>query len=159
MSAMFHLIGLARAKRLPAVLLALAEKGLAARGLFGEASRAVGAFVQVSVVHDGFSDFVGACEYLIREEREARVQVSAETIETRTDQTLTFARAKRAISLGDALRVLAWMRWASDAQIPGAPATVRQVDSILTKLELRSMVDASEADEQRAEFLRKALGL
>ena len=158
-SSMFHLIGLAHAKRLPAVLRALAEKGLAARGLFGEASRAVGAFVQVSIVHDGLSDFVGACEYLIREERDARVQVSRQTLESRAEQTLTFARAKRAISLGDALRVLAWMRWASDAALPGAPASVRQVDSILTKLELRSMVDANEADEQRAEFLQKALGL
>ena len=158
-SSMFHLIGLAHAKRLPAVLLALAEKGLAARGLFGEASRAVGAFVQVSVVHDGFSDFVGACEYLIREERDARLQVSREMLDNRMEQTLTFARSKRAITLGDALRVLAWMRWASDAGISGAPASVRHVDSILTKLELRSMVDASEADEQRAEFLRKALGL
>ena len=156
---MFHLIGLAHAKRLPAVLLALAEKGLAARGLFGEASRAVGAFVQVSIVHDDFADYVGACEYLIREEREARVHVSRQTLESRSEQTLAFARAKRAISLGDALRVLAWMRWASDAGIAGAPASVRQVDSILTKLELRSMVDATEADEQRAEFLRKALGL
>ncbi len=51
------------------------------------------------------------------------------------------------------------MRWASDAESAGAPASVRDVDLILTKLDLRSMVDVSDADEQRADFLRKALGL
>lgn len=158
-SSMFHLIGLAHAKRLPSVLQALAEKNLAARGLFGEASRAVGAFVQISVIHDGLTEFLGACEYLIREERVARQEISTDTLETRADQTLSFARSRRAISLGDALRVLAWMRWASDARVPSAPSSVRQVDAILTKLELRSMIDAEQADEQRAEFLRKALGL
>jgi protein arginine kinase len=156
---MFHFIGLAQAKRLPAVLLAVAEKGLAARGLFGEASRAVGAFVQISIIHDSFADFVGACEYLIKEERAARQLVTRASLLSRTDQTLSFARSKRSITLGDALRVLAWMRWASDAGIAGAPASVRDVDLILTKLDLRSMVDAAEADEQRADFLRKALGL
>ena len=156
---MFHFIGLAHAKRLPAVLMAVAEKGLAARGLFGEASRAVGAFVQISVIHDSYADFVGACDYLIREERNARQLVSRAMLSERTQQTLTFARSKRSITLGDSLRVLAWMRWASDAGIAGSPTSVRDVDLILTKLDLRSMVDAAEADEQRADFLRKALGL
>ena len=58
---MFHLIGLAQAKRLPSVLHALGERGIAARGLFGESSRAVGAFVQVSVIGGSRHDFIGAC--------------------------------------------------------------------------------------------------
>ncbi|MFX8569794.1 hypothetical protein ABTM09_20090, partial [Acinetobacter baumannii] len=51
MSALVHLIGLAQTGRLTSVLKALATWNLVARGLFGESSRAVGAFFQVSAVH------------------------------------------------------------------------------------------------------------
>ncbi|HVL39983.1 MAG TPA: hypothetical protein VM328_11390, partial [Fimbriimonadaceae bacterium] len=72
LSAMFHLIGLASSRRLSSVIRALSSRGIVARGLFGESSRAVGAFVQVSATNVGLSDFLGACEYLRREERLAR---------------------------------------------------------------------------------------
>ncbi len=81
-SAMFHFIGLAQARQtLPAVLLAVAEKGLAARGLFeGEASREPISkpSSRSNIVHDSFADFVGACDYLIREEREVRQHIYLE---------------------------------------------------------------------------------
>jgi protein arginine kinase len=159
LSAMFHFIGLAHAQRLPAVLRAVAEKGLAARGLFGESSRAIGAFVQVSVVRGTDTEYVGACEYLILEERRAREAVDPATIESKLDQTLSFVRSQRTISLADGLRVLAWLRWGADAGLKAAPAKVREVDTILTRLELRSHDEPQEADRDRAAYLRKALGL
>lgn len=159
LSAMLHLIGLAQAQRLPRILRAAAEKGLVARGLFGESSRAIGAFVQISVVDGKDHEFVGACEYLIAEERNARGDVPPSQISERLDQTLAFARTSRTLSLAHALRALAWVRFGASASLPGVPANVREVDAILTKLELRTVQDSTEADRQRADYLRKALGL
>ncbi len=154
LSAMLHLIGLAQGKRLPSVLKALSSRGLAARGLFGEASRAVGAFVQVSISTGTRVEFVGACEYLLREERDARAEIGRGILEERARQAVDFAVASRSIGLADALRVLAWVRWASSAEIQGFPESPREVDRWLTMLEVRGNSDAEAAARERAAFLR-----
>ncbi len=154
LSAMLHLIGLAQGKRLPSVLKALASRGLAARGLFGEASRAVGAFVQVSISRGTRVEFVGACDYLLREERDARSEIGRAMLEERARKAVDFAIGSRSIGLADALRVLAWVRWASSAEIEGFPATPREVDRWLTMLEVRGSSDAEAAARERATFLR-----
>jgi len=154
MSCMLHLIGLAQGKRLPSVLKALATKGLTARGLFGESSRAIGAFVQVSVLQGSRSEFVGAVDYLIREERLARQGLSRDVLEVKAAQATEFAIASRTISLADALRVLAWIRWGASVKLPGAVKTARDVDAFLTTLEIRSDEEHKNASRNRAESLR-----
>lgn len=154
LSAMFHLIGLAQGKRLPSVLKALGARGLAARGLFGESSRAVGAFVQVSISSGTQVEFVGACEYLLREEREARSAIGRAVLEERARKAAEFAIGSRAIGLADALRVLGWVRWAASAGIEGFPPTPREVDRWLTTLEVRGSSDSEVAARDRAAFLR-----
>jgi protein arginine kinase len=156
-SAMFHLVGLAHAKRLPSVLRALSAGYLAARGLFGESSRAVGAFLQISITDGSRSEFVGACDYLIREEREARRQVGANVLVERAKQALRYAESSRALSLADALRVLGYARWAATANVKGMERSPRDVDLWLTTLELQGFSDAPEAMRQRADFLRERL--
>jgi protein arginine kinase len=157
MSAMFHLIGLAQAKRLPSVLRALASQGLTARGLFGESSRATGAFVQISVVGASTSDFVGACDYLLHEERDARDAVDDTALADKTDRALHFAMRSKTVTLADALRVLAWVRWASVRNLSAYALPGRQVDHYLTILELRSGKDDERSARHRAEFLRSSL--
>jgi protein arginine kinase len=156
-SAMFHLIGLAQGKRLPSVMTALGSKGITVRGLFGEASRAIGAFVQVSVLEVGYSEFAGACEYLLREEREARASIQREEIADRANRAREFAIGSRSLSLGDALRILAWARWAASVGLDGFPASPRAADAALTTLDIRGTIDEAHAAAQRANLLRTVL--
>lgn len=158
LSAMFHLIGLANAKRLVPVLNALAEMGMTARGVFGESSRGVGAFFQVSVVDGPMAPFVGACEYLIGKERDARREVPRDVLGESARAAADFAIASNQVTLADALRVLAWARWASAAGIEGFPASYRDVDQWVSILEIRSGHDESAAARHRAAFLRERLG-
>jgi protein arginine kinase len=158
-SAMFHLIGLAHNKRLPAVMKALAARGIVVRGLFGESSRAIGAFAQVSVLESSKEEFTGACEYLLREEREARASVTRETLEEKATQARDFAASSRMVSLADALRILAWVRWAASAKVPTFPASPRAIDAALTTLEIRGTLQEEYAARQRANYLKTALGV
>lgn len=156
-SALFHLIGLARQKRLQPMLKALASSGLTARGLFGESSRAVGAFFQVSTVRLRRSEFVGACELLIRNEREARDAVSREELGDRLSGAVATAQASSEMSLREALRVFAWVRWAASAGLPGAPPSAREVDLWVSTMEVFGTQDQATAARQRAEYVRHRL--
>jgi protein arginine kinase len=157
LSVMFHLIGLAHAKRLPSVLKALSSRNLVARGLFGESSRAVAAFLQVSITDAAYSGFTGACEYLIREEREARSEVGTALLREKALQALDFVQASRTVSLADALRVLGYCRWGAAVSAPGLERSPRDVDLWLTTLELQSFSDDPQTMRQRADFLRDKL--
>ncbi|HVL39520.1 MAG TPA: hypothetical protein VM328_09040, partial [Fimbriimonadaceae bacterium] len=61
------------------------------------------------------------------------------------------------VSLADALRVLAWVRWGASAELRRFPISPRQIDSWLTTLEIRSSHDESTAARQRAAELREHL--
>lgn len=149
-SAMLHLIGLAGTERLPRIMVALAEEGIAVRGLFGEASRAVGAFAQVSATGGSTEKFVGAVEYLIREERSARGALESGRATTARE----FALGSRRLGLGDALRVLGWLRWAAvEGALPGLGP--RDIDAALATLEIRGGQAEEEAARGRAERIRR----
>lgn len=156
LSAMFHLVALAHSKRLPTVLKALAARNLTARGLYGESSRAVGAFMQVSLTDGVVEDFVGACEYLIREERKARELVSKSELDQRLNQSADFLRV-RAIGLGDSLRILSWARLAACAGVGPQSMTIRNVDTLLTLIQLDD--DDERVATERARMLRACFGL
>lgn len=157
MSALFHLIGLANAKRLPAVLTALAEMGHVARGIYGEASRGVGAFIQVSSTSGPLAHFSGATEYLLREERLARREVPRDVLAQQARSAIDFAVASSQITLADSLRVLAWARWAASSEIEGFEFGYRDVDLWVSTLEVRSTHDEDAAARHRASFLRERL--
>lgn len=149
-STMMHLIGLAATKRLPKVLGALASGQLVARGLFGESSRGVGAFIQVSQVKGALSEFVGGCEYLIREERIARKEFQPADLKERFEQAVQFAERTPHLSLAESTRLLAWGRWFGLAN--GAH---REVDALLSSLALKH--DSSGAAGARTRAVRKLL--
>lgn len=157
LSAMFHLIGLAQVKRLPGVLRALGERGIAARGLFGEASRAIGAFVQVSVIGGSRQDFSGACEYLLFEERAARSEIGRTALSDKALQVAEYALETEGFSLSDALRVVAWIRWASQYGIEGFPRSPRAADIAITMLQINEHEEDEQAHQERARLIRDLL--
>jgi protein arginine kinase len=154
-SGMFQLIGLAQNQRLGPIIRALGAKGLVVRGLFGESSRAVGAFVQISVLREADSDFIGACEYLMGEERAARAERPPAEIRARAEQVRDFARQSAILSLADALRVLGWLRWAAAEQLAGFPPSVRAVDQVLAALEIRPSQGEATASLGRAQLIHR----
>ncbi len=153
-SALFHLIGLNFTKRLNQVLQALAASNVTARGLYGESSRAVGGFFQVSATTGSAAEFMGACEYLIGEERRARREVTRLTLAERTAQAREVAIGSGQTSAADALRILAWLRWGASAGIPDAPASPREVDHWVATMEIHGTQDPATAARHRADFLR-----
>lgn len=156
LSAMFHLIALATTRRLPKVLNALDAIGVVSRGLFGEASRAIGAYLQVSVNSRERTKMSAAAEVLIQEERAERIKVGREVLVERAGEAAQFAISSRKISLADSLRVLGWLRWAAAERLEQHAPSVRQVDIWLTELELTQGV-SSEMDRQRAIKLRSMI--
>ncbi len=157
LSAMFHLVGLAHTKKLNEVLGALTNSGLTARGLFGESSRAVGAFFQVSVTTLDLPRFAGACEYLMREERIARGTVSREELERMVKEAIHFAVVSKEVAQVDALRVLAWVRWGAAVALPQLHIPLREIDALLSTLEVRNDADEGAAARDRASSLRNRL--
>ena len=155
-SAMLHLIGLAGTERLPNIMVALGEEGIVVRGLFGEASRAVGAFAQVSATGGSVETFAGAVEYLVREERAARGAMGTGLLAERAEAARDYAVGSRKLGLGDALRVLGWLRWAAvEGEGPFGP---RDVDAALATLEIRGGLAEDEAARGRAGRLRRLVG-
>lgn len=158
-SVLFHLIGLAHSGRLRSVLTALLDRGMEVRGLYGEASRAVGAFFQVSARRGARAEFQGACEYLVREEQRARREVRREELVAQSEKSRNFVVASREMALGGALKALGWLRWAAAAELPGFAFSPRDVDRWVSVLEVRGAGDARAIARQRAAFLRDCLGV
>jgi protein arginine kinase len=150
-SAMFHLIGLAHTRRLADVIRALNSQGIVVRGLFGERSRAIGAFTQVSSTAGAVPQFVGACEYLLEQEARARAGVPDSELHRKRSETETFVESRQSLTLSDALRVLAWRRWPpSDRR--SLPLTV---DAILPELALLDSLGEPRAGQARAQLFRE----
>jgi protein arginine kinase len=154
-SAMFHLIGLAHARRLQSVLSALAARGIHVRGLFGEQSRAVGAFFQVSQLGESAVDLAGAGEYLLEAERATRRELPANELARRAREAVRFAVRSTEMGLEDALKVLAWVRWAASASV--LPIDFRQVDLWVSTMEVRGSQEERVSMVERATFLRDRL--
>lgn len=154
-SAMFHLIGLAHLKRLPNVLKALSMRKIASRGLFGESSRAIGAYVQVSITEGRLADFIGACEYLMTEERAARREVGRDFLSERVVNVRDFVIGSPVLTLADAFRALGWLRWAAVIGLNGISWTPREADGWLTHLELQGDSEDQMLMRHRADFLRE----
>ncbi len=157
-SAMLHLIALASSGRMAAVLGALASRRLVFRGLFGETSRAVGAFAQVSTLADGDGEFAGALAYLVEQETLAREATGPDVLAHHCAAARDRLAAAPALSLADAVRALGWLRWGAVAGLlPGL--SPRDVDRALTVADFRARGDAAERAKTRAENLRHDLNL
>ena len=157
-SAMVHLIGLAHSGKIASVLQAIQGQCLSARGAFGESSRAIGAFVQISDTSNDLSLFSGACEYLKQEERSARQAIDPKTVQTLVENAFQFIQTHSAMTLSDALRTLAYLRLGIHSHQQVTSIQSRKIDEMIARIEMGDM-DSKSAAEQRAKMLKKALSL
>jgi len=150
-SGMFHLIGLAHLKRLPAIIKALGSLGVVTRGLFGEHSRAIGAFAQVSTTTGNEPEFRGAVTYLLQEEDRARAEIPAEDARKSIADARRLVENSRVIGLAEAVRVVGFLRW--EDLLEERPTL--ESDRSLAALGLRPSLDESEAGRKRATLLQR----
>jgi protein arginine kinase len=156
-SVMLHLVGLGYYKQLPEMLQALVNDGITVRGLYGEGSRPVGAFAQVSTTVASLDTFMATTEYLVRREREARSEIGATILESKAEQAMLYLKSSPRITLPDAFRVLGWLRWASSTGLTGYPFSVTDLDQALASLDLLAHESEEHADGRRADTLRSIL--
>ena len=156
-SALFHLAGLSTQGRLNRLIKSLHHIGITTRGLFGETSRGIASFVQVSGTKISETDFAGACNHLIQEERLARQEASKTQTLEKAQTAVDFAIMSNQVSMRDALLVLGYVRWAAAIQLPEFPISPRQVDSWVTEMEVFGTQSATTAARQRADYLRSKL--
>lgn len=153
-SIFFNLAALEHTGRLPGIIDALENTDMVVRGLFGELSRRVGAFLQVSAIEGPAYDFNGAAKFLLQAEREARRDMPRFKLEQLAKEQRDGLLTAPEISLAQSLAALSWIRWAGAAGIAGFPAHYRVVDQWMTHLDVAGTTDARVADRHRAEYLR-----
>ena len=158
-STMMHLVGLSHDESRGEVFDALMEKKITVRGLFGEGSRPIGAFAQVSTTLAPLGEFMGAVDYLTDLERAARKRLEEPKLLKKAKEALDYVKASPRISLPNAFRVLGWLRWAVANQIAGFPIELRRIDLALNSLDLLMHENVDYADGKRADTLRELLDL
>ncbi len=156
-SVMLHLVALGYDNKLPEILQALVDDGITIRGLYGEGSRPVGAYAQVSTTSASLAKFIGTCEYLIERERKARRELGQIVLEDKAKQALQFLNSSPRISLLDAFRVIGSLRWAASESLTGYPQDVSRLDRALAAINLLTGENEVHADGKRADGLRKML--
>lgn len=153
-SVLFHLVGLAQSRRLPKVLSALSASRIIVRGVYGESSRAVGAFFQISTTDGNLPAFRGACDYLIAYEREARAKIDPDELSKLVRQAIEFAVRSRELGLADSFRVMAYVRWAISQGLPNIGVDLRECDYMISTIEVHGRQDPVRSGQHRAHVLR-----
>jgi protein arginine kinase len=161
-SSLCHLPALAGEGRLARWLRAAADAGVTMRGVYGEGSRAVGAFFQLSVVggrEESAGDAAGRLLALVRvlagEEREARAAFGRAWARDKASQCRRFVEEADSATLGESLRVLSWLRLEAAMESAGA---ARRVDGWSAEILLDRWRSAPGANHMRAAALKKVLG-
>jgi protein arginine kinase len=171
LSAMMHLAGLASVGRLRATLRAAIELGVSVRGFFGEGSQGLGDLFQVSneitlgaPERELVERVRGVAEHVLREERRAREELSADgraKILRTARATLRKIRAAETISARDALAMLSPIRLVSAvSKIDGLSAQV--LNELMVDMKVMHSSDPAQqssvmADRRRAVHLRRRL--
>ncbi len=158
-STMMHLVGLGHDALRGEVFDALLEKKITVRGLFGEGSRPVGAFAQVSTTLASLGEFMGAVDYLTDRERETRLGLESPKLNRKAREALEYIKASPRVTLPNAVRVLGWLRLAAATQAEGFSTDIRKIDAALNSLDLLMHEEEEFADGRRADTLRKLLDL
>ncbi len=169
-SALCHLPGLARLNELPSVVNAASHVGIAVRGFYGEGSRPLGNFFQISnrtTLGQGEEEIVenveSAVRHVVERELKARERVVAENrlaLEDAVHRSRAVLSSARILPSGEMMDLLSTVRLGLDLGIVGSPdlATlntlqIRAQPGHLQKMEKRRLGDA-ERDVARANYIR-----
>lgn len=150
---LLHLLGLQACRKLGALVQAVAAQGFVARGAFGEASKVVGALLQVSDVRERPEEFDALVRSIVGRERVARVQ-AAQRLEDLAAKAVESLRSHHMLSLPDALAVLSLTRWQASAH---GYEPLCAVDLLLGGCEPTANAQDRAAARRRCQFLRAAL--
>jgi len=150
---LLHLVGLQACRRLGALVQAVAAQGFVARGAFGEASKVVGALLQVSDVRERPDEFDALVASIVGRERVARVQ-AAQRLEDLAAKAAESLNIHHMLSLPDALAILSLARWHASSHGEEPLCTV---DLLLGGCEPTANAHDRAAARRRCQFLRAAL--
>ncbi|MER3495827.1 MAG: hypothetical protein C4320_02820, partial [Armatimonadota bacterium] len=153
-SAMVHLAGLVATGQIGAVMTALSAQGVVVRGLFGESSRALGGYLQISSISGDPREMDGALQYVISAERAARSGAGSVPLLRGIEAARQMVRTRSSFSLGDAVRVVGWSRWGILAGVLPESAP-RAADVCLAQLDPANRRE--EASSERAKLLQRLI--
>jgi protein arginine kinase len=153
-SVLVHLIGLARTQRVVEVMKLLRSHRLVVRGLFGEGTRSVGGFFQISQLAPVTPEMVGTVEYLLTAETTARNEISRSETDKIVQHAIETAVTAKTLTYADALKLLSHVRWGAAVGLMKEAVTPRDVDEFLTHLDARSSRKEVEQNRSRAVQIR-----
>jgi len=160
-SVLCHLPALGVRRRLSRWLAAARDAGMTMRGVYGEGSRAIGAYFQLSLV--GRKDelslgtahrLMGLVGPIVAEEREARETIGKMAAEKRALECVTFIEGAPTVTLGQGLRALSWFRLAA---ANGSAREARWVDEMFAAMLVDRWGTSQGSDLRRAQSLREWL--
>lgn len=149
LSVLLHLPGLATSGTAAAEALLLESEGLEIRGVLGEKTKAVGAYVQLGTTRRTAGELTKAVRHLMNKERQARLQL----LDGRADQAISTAistvRNADGLNVAAAVRCLSWLRLGSLLGMVARPQ--RDLDALM------ALICFGEADEPTANLRRAHL--
>ncbi len=137
------------------ILEACAQAQCEVRGLFGEGTAGIGAFVQVSTISPKLGNLSSLVGHLIDSERAARRKAKAAFLEAELEKSISTIRQSDGINIEDAVRALSWLRLGACMGL--AEGHPRELDSILALIVIRETDDPAIA-RRRAGLLRHYFG-
>ncbi len=153
---MLHMPALTAERRVSTILETLRKRGFEVRGLLGERSTGLGAYVQISTTRRTAGELILSVRHLIDREREARIRLSPAWIATAVESALQRTWAKDGLSLAGATRLLGRLRLgALRGLLDRHP---RGLDALLA-LVCYGDPDKPSANRRRAHLVRRYLEL
>ncbi|MCW5936260.1 MAG: hypothetical protein KIT11_03010 [Fimbriimonadaceae bacterium] len=151
-STLLHLIGLSQCGDLQGATTELREMGAVVRGIFGETSRAVGAFFQISFTGTSSDKLHVAIEKVVERERLAR-EAARRILVSSLESILATGISTRSLSMEEAIKLLSWVRWGACAR-EFADLKPAEVDQLMVTSELFGHQSIAVSGAHRASSIR-----
>jgi len=174
-SVMFHLIGLRMTGDLEAAIRGLERMRLLVRGIYGEGSESSGQIFQISNMDTLGMDEAAIltrirriCEALVRQERNARARIIAESpmaVEDILTRALCLLKHVLLMPSGEAMELLSALRFGASVGLV-TKLTIEQIDQLMLTVqpahlqrEMKKTLSPEQRDEFRAVLLNTKLAL
>lgn len=156
-SSLVHLIGLQLTGELEQVLGVLVDSNLTLRGAFGEGTKPVGSFLQISSTSTEWSTFRISCDYLYEKEIAARKRLKQGDLEDLQTRSVKMVYDRETIDFVQSLRFLSLRRLLATLQ---TPEKIESIDAQIENLEATNTPNGDEElNKSRLSELRQLLDL